>query len=169
MMRARAIRSLFNFVRRRCTDDCGSALIELAVALSLVGLPLLFGTIYTSVLVFDNIEISNAAHAGAMYGMQSSTYASDVAGMTAAAQAETPDLANGLVVAPTTFYACSAAIDGTEYSNQQDANAACTGGSNHALQFVKVTASYVATPFARIAGMQRSVTVSSVSVMEVEE
>jgi Flp pilus assembly protein TadG len=169
MTRARAIRWLFRFARRLCTDNNGSALIELALALSLVGLPLFFGTIYTGVLVFDNIEIANAAHAGAMYGMQSSTYASDAAGMTAAAQAETPDLANGLVVTPITFYACSAAIDGTQYSTQQDATTACTGGSNHALEFVKVTASYVATPFARIAGMQQSVTVSSVSVMEVEE
>lgn len=160
---------LARLLRSAAAQESGSALIELALTLSLVGLPLLFGTIYSGVLVFDNIEIANAAHAGAMYGMQSSTYASDTSGMTSAAQAEAPDLASGLVVAPTIFYACSAAIDGTQYTAQSDATAACTGGSNHALEFVKVTASYVATPFASIPGMQRSVTVSSVSVMEVEE
>ncbi|HKO19084.1 MAG TPA: TadE/TadG family type IV pilus assembly protein [Acidobacteriaceae bacterium] len=156
-------------VRSAAAQESGSALIELALTLSLIGLPLLFGTIYSGVLVFDNIEIANAAHAGAMYGMQSSTYASDTSGMTSAAQAEAPDLATGLVVTPTAFYACSAAIDGTQYTTQSDATAGCSGGSNHALEFVKVTASYVATPFASIPGMQRSVTVSGVSVMEVEE
>ena len=161
--------SIAQLFRSAAAQESGSALIELALTLSLVGLPLLFGTIYAGVLVFDNIEIANAAHAGAMYGMQSSTYASDTTGMTSAAQAEAPDLATGLVVAPTTFYACSAAIDGTQYTVQSDATAACTGGSNHALEFVKVTARYVATPFASIPGMQRSVTVSGVSVMEVEE
>jgi hypothetical protein len=150
-------------------QESGSAVIELALTLSLVGLPLLFGTIYAGVLMFDQIEIANAAHAGAMYGMQSSTYASDTAGMTSAAQAEASDLASGLLVTPTIFYACSAAIDGTQYTTQSDATTACTGGSNHALEFVKVTASYTATPFASIPGMQRSVALSSVSVMEVEE
>jgi Flp pilus assembly protein TadG len=168
-MRRARIRFLFPVVRLLCREDCGSALIELALALSLVGLPLLLGTIYTGVLLFDEIEISNAAHAGALYGMQSSTFASDSAGITSATQTEAPDLGTGLSVTPTVFYACSSAIDGTQYSTQSAANTACTGGWNHALEFVQVTATYVATPFASIPGMQRTVTLSSVSVMEVEE
>ena len=160
---------LVRLLRRVATQETGSALIELALILSLVGLPLLFGTIYTGVVMFDEIEISNAAHAGAMYAMQSSTYASDTTGITTAAQAEAPGLTEGLAVTPTIYYACSIAIDGTQYQVQADAAGACTGGSNHALEFVKVTVSYVATPFARIPGMQRSMTLNSVSVMEVEE
>lgn len=156
-------------LRRFAGQDSGSALIELALVLSLVGLPLLFGTIYAGVLMFDDIEISNAAHAGAMYAMQSSTYASDTTGITTAAQAEAPGLTGWLAVTPAIYYACSTAIDGTQYAIQSDATAACTGGSNHALEFVKVTVSYVATPFARIPGMQQSMTLNSVSVMEVEE
>ena len=156
-------------LRRLAGQDSGSALIELALVLSLVGLPLLFGTIYAGVLMFDDIEISNAAHAGAMYAMQSSTYAADTAGITTAAQAEAPGLSGWLAVTPTIFYACSTAIDGTQYAVQADATTACTGGSNHALEFVQVTISYVATPFARIPGMQQSMTLNSVSVMEVEE
>ena len=149
--------------------ESGSALIELALSLSLLGLPLLLGTIYTGTLVFCRIQIANAAHAGALYGMQGSAQAADTAGMIAAAQAETPSLGSNLLVTPVVFYACSAAIDGTQYTTQSVANTACSGTGNHALQFVKVTASYAATPFARIAGLQRTVTLTGVSVMEVEE
>jgi hypothetical protein len=163
------IRSAVSWLRRAAAQESGSALIELALSLSLFGLPLLLGTIYTGVLAFDNIEIANAAHAGALYGMQSSTYASDSAGIIAAAQAEAPDFGTAMSVAPVIFYACSSAIDGTQYSTQTAATTACTGGFNHALEFIQITASYTATPFARIAGMQKAVTVSSVSVMEVEE
>lgn len=161
-----SLRSMLRWLR---TEESGSALVELAVSLALIGIPLLLGTIYVGVLLFDSIEVSNAAHAGTMYGMQSSTYASDSAGMTTAAQSEAPDLGTNLNVTPTTFYACSSAIDGTQYSTQTAATTACTGGSNHALEFIQVTAAYTATPFARIAGFQRTVTISSVSVMEVEE
>ena len=156
-------------LRRVRSEDVGSALIELALAISLLGIPLLLGTIYAGVLLFYSAEVANAAHAGAMYGMQSSTYASDSAGITTASQSEAPDLGTALNVAPTAFYACSIAIDGTQYTTQAAAATACTGGSNHALEFVKVTASYAATPFARIPGMQRTVTVNTTSVMEVEE
>ena len=160
---------LRRLLQRARTDQSGSALVELALSLSLIGIPLFLGTIYTGVLLFFSIEVSNAAHAGALYGMQSSTYASDPAGITTAAQTEAPDLGTNLSVAATSFYACSVAIDGTQYTTQLAATAACTGGANHPLQFVQVTASYTATPFARIPGMQRSVNLSSVSVMEVEE
>ena len=155
--------------RRVAADQSGSALIELALSLAFIGLPLLLGTLYSGVLLFYSIEISNAAHSGAMYAMQSGTYASDTAGITAAAQAEAAELGTNLTVLPSIFYACSAAIDGTQYSTQSAATTACTGGSNHALEFVQVTATYVATPFASIPGMQRTVNLSSVSVMEVEE
>src|SRR5437763_1469134 len=150
-------------------EESGSALIELAFSLSLLGIPLVLGTTYTGVLVFDQIEIANAAHAASTYGMQSFTNTGDTADMTTAAKAEAPELASGLVVTPTAFYACSAAIDGTQYSTQAAATTACTGISNHVLEFIKVTVTYAATPFARIPGFQRVVNLSSVSVMEVEE
>ena len=78
-----------------------------------------------------------------------------------------------LNVTPIAFYACSNAIDGTHYNTQSDASTACTGNS-HPLEFIQVTASYAATPFVQmpfgqISGVQRTVTLSSVSVMEVEE
>ena len=156
-------------VRRARSDETGSALIELAMALSFLGIPLLLGTIYVGMLLFYSTEVANAAHAGALYGMQSSTFAADSDGITSASQSEATDVGASLNVAPAIFYACSSAIDGTQYTTQAAATTACTGGSNHALEFVQVTASYGVTPFARIPGMQKTITVSTTSVMEVEE
>lgn len=166
---APTIRQLLRRLRNAAAQEAGSALIELAVVLALVGIPLLVGTIYTAELLFYDIEVSNAAHAGALYAMRSSTFASDTAGITSAAQAEASDLGTALSVTPVIFYACSSAIDGTHYTTQNAATTACTGGSNHPLQFVQVSTSYAATPFARIAGMQSTVQLTSTSVMEVEE
>jgi hypothetical protein len=167
--RASAIDGLLQRLRNAAAQNRGSALIELAVVLALVGTPLLAGTIYTAELLFYDIEVSNAAHAGALYAIRGSTFASDSAGITSAAQAEASDLGSALSVTPVVFYACSSAIDGSQYTTQDAATAACTGGSNHALQFVQVSTSYAATPFASIAGMQRTVQLTSTSVMEVEE
>lgn len=160
------LRGLFRQAR---AEDSGSALVELAMSISLIGLPLLLGTIYSGVLLFDSIELSNAAHAGAMYGMQSSTYASDSSGISSAAQAEAPDMGTNLTVTPVTYYACSNAVDGTQYSSQDGATSNCAAAGGHALEFVRVTVSYVARPFARIPGMQPTLTLSSLSVMEVQE
>lgn len=168
-MRVRRVPGIYELLLRVAAQDAGSALIELAVVLALVGIPLLVGTIYTAELLFYDIEVSNAAHAGALYAMRGSTFASDTTGIISAAQAEAPDLGNALSVSPVVFYACSSAIDGTPYATQDAATAACTGGSNHPLQFVQVSTAYAATPFASIAGMQRTMQLTSTSVMEVEE
>lgn len=167
--RVPGIDELLRRLRRAAAQDAGSALIELAVVLALVGIPLMVGTIHTAELLFYDIELSNAAHAGALYAMRGSTFAADTSGITSAAQAEAPDLGTALSVTPVVFYACSSAIDGTQYTTQDAATAACAGGSNHPLQFVQVSTTYAATPFASIAGMQRTVALTSTSVMEVEE
>ena len=150
-------------------EETGSALIELAVVLSLLGIPLLLGVIYTGVLFGDYIQITNAAHTGALYAMRSSTYAEDSAGITAAAQADASDIGTNLTVTPSTYYVCSGSQDGTQYASQTSANAACNGGSSHTLEFVQVIASAPITPPATFPGMPKSITLSSISAMEVEE
>ena len=45
-------------------SDAGSALIELALMVGLLGVPLLLGTGEIAPLVYDSAEITNAAHAG---------------------------------------------------------------------------------------------------------
>jgi Flp pilus assembly protein TadG len=154
---------------RRLHDDRGSALVELGLMLSFLGVPLLLATVYFATLLLDDIEIANAAHAGAMYGMESSTFAEDTANIIAAARAETSRFGSNLAVTPSIFYACSTAISGTQYSTQSAANTACTGGSSHALEFIQVTASASIAPPGSFPGWSNPVTLSSTSVMEVEE
>ena len=155
-------------VCRSLNDTVGSAIVELALVLSFFGVPLLLGTIETSILLFDYSETANAAHVAAVYGMRSSTFASDTLGIIAAGQAEAYDLGNSLTITPTIYYTCSSALNGTRYSDQADANSACTG-SSHSLQFVQVNASTVITPPVNLPGLPANFTVQSVSVMEVEE
>jgi hypothetical protein len=101
--------------------------------------------------------------------MTSSTFAEDSANIVAAAQAETNRFGSNLSVSSSIYYVCSTAVSGTQYSTQTLANAACTGGSSHSLELISVTASASVTPPGSFRGYARTVTVSSTSVMEVEE
>jgi Flp pilus assembly protein TadG len=155
-------------VARAC-DETGSALIETTIALGLFGVPLLLGTVYTGVLLTDYIDITNAAHSGAIYAMRSSTFAEDTAGIVSAAQADAPHIGSALTVTSSIYYVCSDSQDGTQYTTQSNANAACTGASTHPLEYVQVTASAPITPPATFPGMPKTMTLSSTSAMEVEE
>jgi Flp pilus assembly protein TadG len=150
-------------------DETGSALIELASVLAFFGIPLLLGTIYTGVLMADYIEITNAAHTGAMYGMRSSTWAEDNTGIITAAQADAYHLGTDLTVTPSIYYVCSDAQDGTQYATQTAAATACTGGTTHPLEFIQVVASAPITPPSTFPGLPKTMTLSSISAMEVEE
>jgi Flp pilus assembly protein TadG len=152
---------------RRLQDESGSSLVELALTLGLLGVPLLLGTVHFSVLLIDSIIVSNAAHAGAEYGMASATYASDTSYIVTAAQEDASGLGTTLNVTPTIFYVCSTAIGGTQYSTQSAATTACS--SSHPLEFLQVVASATVTPVLGFPGFPNTVTVSSTSIMEVEE
>jgi Flp pilus assembly protein TadG len=150
----------------------GNALIELAFVFSFLGVPMLIGTADMGFVVYDSIEVTDAAHTAALYGMQSSTYAANSSGMIAAAQANATDFGTNLTVSPTTFYACSNAINGTQYTGsnaQANATAACTGGTNHALEFVQVGTSMTVTPPVHLGKLAKTFTVTGSSVMEVEQ
>jgi Flp pilus assembly protein TadG len=157
---------------RGIRGESGNALVELALIFSLVAMPLLIGTAEMGFLIYDSIEVANAAHAGSMYGMLSITYASDVAGMRSAAQAESSDFGTSLSVTPTSYYACSGAVNGTKYTGanaQANAVSACTGGSNHPLEFVQVTTSASITPPVAFPGLPAAFTLTGSSVMEVQQ
>ncbi|HXB63169.1 MAG TPA: hypothetical protein VNU94_10005 [Acidobacteriaceae bacterium] len=147
-------------------------MVELAVVVSLLGVPLLLGTGQMGIVVYDSIEVSNAAHVGAEYGMQSLTYAADTSNIIAAARAEASDFGSSLTVTPTVYYACSLAVGGTQYTGsnaQTNATAACTGGYNRALEFIQVNTSVAVTPMVRCPGLPTVYTLTGSSVMEVEQ
>jgi Flp pilus assembly protein TadG len=171
---SRSLRAAWVRVLRHCTglrSDCGSAVVELALVCAFFAPPLLLGTGEMGILVYDSIEVSNAAGVGAAYGMQSLTYAANTSGITAAAQMEASDFGAALGVTATSYYACSSALGGTQYTGtnaQSNANAGCTGTGNHALEFVKVNTSATVTPSIHCPGLPASYTLAGSSVMEVE-
>jgi Flp pilus assembly protein TadG len=162
---------------RNLRKNRGTAIVELALVLSIFGLPTLLGTADTSTFIFGSIEISNAAHAGAMYGMMSSNVATDTAGITSTAKADAPDIpAANVTVTPTSYYACSAAQGGVQYTgigNQataaalSSATSACTGTGNYPLEFVRVLLSAPVTLPFHCCGIPATITLNSQSVMEV--
>jgi Flp pilus assembly protein TadG len=154
---------------RGLRDDSGNSLIEVALLFSFVGMPLLLGTMELGFLVYDSIEVSNAAYAGAMFGMQSSTFAAETSTITSVAQAEATDFGTALTATPTTYYACSLAVSGTQYSTQSAANTGCTGTGNHALQFVQVTTSVTVTPPIHWPKLPSTFTLHGLSIQEVEQ
>ncbi len=155
--------------KRLLRDESGNALIELALMTAFIGVPLLLGTMETGFLVYDSIEISDAAYAGALYGMQSATFAAESSTIISTAQAEAADFGTALSVTPTAYYACSLAISGTQYSTQAAANSACTGGTNHALEFIQVTTSATVTPIVHCPGLAKTYTLTGTSTLEVEQ
>lgn len=151
-------------------DEGGSALVELALVLSIFFPPLLLGVVDMSTVLFSSIEITNAAHTGALYGMTSLASASETSGIQSAAQADAPDFGTNLLVTPTIFYACSASEGGTQYTTTTAAAAACpANAANHYLEFVQVVASTTVTPPFKCPGFPATFNLSSTSVMEVEE
>jgi len=170
---ARAMKIKLSAMRRRLRSQSGSAMVELAVVVSILGVPLLIGTSQMGLIVYDSIEVSNAAYVGAEYGMQSLTYASDTAQITAAARAEAADFSGtSVTVTPTIYYACATAMGGTQYTGtnaQSNAVAACTGSDNRAVEFIKVTTSVPVTPVIHAPGLPATYTLTGSSVMEVEQ
>ncbi|MGA7339002.1 MAG: TadE family protein [Terracidiphilus sp.] len=167
-------------IRARCEEgsgESGNSIVELALVVSIFCTPVLLGTADMATLVYDSIEISNAAHAGAMYGMMGSNVAVDTTDITSTAKGEASDFPSGnLTVTPTSYYACSANQGGTQYTGSGSqataaadatATAACTGTNNYPLEFVQVQVSAPVTlPFA-CCGLPASITLNSKSVMEV--
>ena len=131
---------------------------------------MMLGTTEVAFLIYDSIEISNAAQAGAVYRMMSPTFAGDSAGIRDAAQSEATDLGGNLTVTSTKYCACSALLGGTQYPTQSAASAACpANATNHYLQFVQVAFSAAVKSPIGVPGLPRTWTLKGFSVMEVQE
>lgn len=161
--------SALALARRSLGDSAGNATIELALAFSLICVPLMLGTLQAAFMVYDSIEVSNAAHAGAVYGMGSSTLAQDSTGIQTAAQAEAADFGTGLSISSSSYYVCSTAMTGTQYATQAAASAICPSGANHPLQFVQVASSANVTPPIQVPGLPKTWTLRGSSLMEVAQ
>ena len=158
-------------------NDRGQALAELAIVFAFLGLPILLGTAQMGILVYDSIEVTNAANAGATYGMSTEAHASSSTAITAAARSEAPDFpGTALTVTSTYYWACSSTIAGpypiTEYTGTNgltNAQAVCPSGVNHPVPFIQVQTSASVTPFVHWPGLARTFTVSGTALQEVQQ
>jgi Flp pilus assembly protein TadG len=90
----------------------GQALVETALVIAIILLPLLAGTVELGRVVYAANEVSNAAKTAVQYGARSTGFASDTPGMLIAAQAETSDFVTASKVTfvsgtPSVSYICS--------------------------------------------------------------
>ncbi|SEG17605.1 TadE-like protein [Bryocella elongata] len=153
----------------RSHSERGAAAIELALVMCLFCPIVLFGTADLASISYDSIEVASAAHAGALYGAQSTTFASNTSAIQSAAQAEAADFGTNLTVTPTIFYACSSAINGTQYTSQATATSNCTGSGNHVLEFVQVNTSVTVNAPFHLPAIATSYTLHGQAILEVEE
>jgi Flp pilus assembly protein TadG len=158
-------------------NDRGQALSELAIIFAFLGLPILLGTAQMGILVYDSIEVTNAANAGATYGMSTEAHAGSSSAITTAARSEAPDFpGTALTVTPTYYWACSSTIAGpypiTEYTGTNgltNAQAVCPSGVNHPVPFIQVRTSATVTPLVHWPGLAKTFTVSGSAVQEVQQ
>jgi Flp pilus assembly protein TadG len=171
-LKAAKIGAWFAKWRGLVRDEAGDSLVELALVLTFFCAPLLVGTGEMGMLVYDSIEVQNAAHTGAAYAMQSATFAANTSGIQTAAQADAPSFGTSMTVTPTVYYVCSSALQGTQYTGSgalATATGACTGSSNHPLEFVNVNTSVSVTPPLHCPGLASSFALSGTSAMEIEQ
>lgn len=150
-------------------SERGSAVIELALAMCFFCPILLFGTADLASISYDSIEVASAAHAGALYGMRSITYANNTSAIQAAAQADAADFGSSLAVTPTLFFACASAINGTQYSSQSAALPNCTATADHVLEFLQVNTSVTVTAPFTLPKLATSYTMHGSAIVEVAE
>jgi Flp pilus assembly protein TadG len=128
-----------------------------AVEFSIVGLVLVlllvvaadYGRIFAT-----SIAVTNAARAGAQYGIQSASTWANTAGMQAAALADGNEV-DGLTATATNFCECTA---GTAVS-------CITPGCSSPRRYVSVTASATFAPLTALPGLPGSVTLTRTAIM----
>lgn len=142
-------------------DEEGQDMVELALVAPI--LILLFTGIYVlGYYAYYAIEVRNAAHAGAIYAMQSSTTATDTGNITLYSQRDVPE--KNITVTPSNYYVCLGALNGTHYTAATDAAASCT---SYQMMVRVQTSLALDTPLA-VPGLPASITLSGNSVMEVQ-
>jgi Flp pilus assembly protein TadG len=154
--------------RVRCLlrGEDGGALVEMGLIIALFAAPLLVGTGEAAQIVYYATEIQEAANAGAMCGMTSTTLAASTSAITSAAQADAPDFGANLSVTPTTYWVCPTAVTGTHYTSLSSATSAC---SDTPLEFLQVKTSDAITLPIHYAKLGASYTLQAISVQEVEQ
>ncbi|SNS93986.1 Flp pilus assembly protein TadG [Granulicella rosea] len=141
-------RRLRAYLRR----DDGASLIEVAIIMPVL-LLLLVGAVDFGQAYYAAIEVSSAAEAGALYGVQQPT---DTAGMQAAAILDAPDVAT---IAAVATYGCQCS-DGTGVS--ANCSYAPTNCSSNIVNYVQVSTTATYTSILRFPGIPIHIPLTSV-------
>jgi Flp pilus assembly protein TadG len=137
-------------------SESGQALVEMSVVGSLLVL-LFLGVTEFGKVVYSSIEVSNSAKAGAQYGAQNGTTATDSTGIQNAAKAAASDLS---ALTATSSFACVCS-DGTSSTCQ---NSDCS--NSHIEESVTVNTTVTVTPLIRLPGLPASFTVTGKAVQK---
>ena len=148
-----------SFPCRFASDATGSALVEFALILPVL-LLLTFGAIDFAFWIQRSMVVSEAAHAGAVYGTLPGKD-TDFVDMQAAAVAASQNLA-GLQATPANWCACSPA--GTPLPS---CSSACPAPSGPQVEYVQVSTSLPVLPLFAYPGIPASFTVQGFSVLRV--
>jgi Flp pilus assembly protein TadG len=144
----------------------GAALVETALILSLLGPPLLLGTVEIGGALNASIEMTNAANAGAAFAAQyyiknSSSALPTTAQVTTAVQNEAPELLNQL--APGTSLTVNVATGcGTGTGTAGNSVPSCSAGVQ---PFVQVTTQATLSPLIRFPGLTSLLTIKGGAIV----
>jgi Flp pilus assembly protein TadG len=144
-----------------CKANHGAALVELAFVTPIL-LVLVIGAVDFGRAYYVDLEVENAAHAGAEYGSLNPTL---TAGIATAARQSAPDLSNLTVMAQTWGCECS---DGSSYSASCAITPTCTAYANrgsNVVHRVQITTSAVYTTLAPWPGIPSTINLSATATV----
>jgi Flp pilus assembly protein TadG len=162
-------------VQKARRDEEGSSIVELSVVLYFFLIPLLLGVAGAGMLVYDSIEVSQAAHEGASYAAQvyrtnGSFTATTLANVTTFAEAAEPNIpASALTTTPVTVTCgCAAAGSTAQVTGACTTGAAMSCASGTPILFVTVKTQANVTPLVslRSLGFPATVQLNGASTFE---
>jgi Flp pilus assembly protein TadG len=149
------------------TSERGSSLVEVALVMIFVLVPLLLGAINFGRAFYASIEIANAARVAAQFGSQNTTDQQSTFVKTVA-QNEAPDVSSSCGAGKTCWVSTYPLAEwGCECSNQSTfaggtlSSNSCSCPSGHAVSFVRVTTKATYTPMFTFGGLFPAITLQS--------
>lgn len=138
-------------------DDEGSALVELALSLPMLCFMLLGATEFARV-AYATIEVSNAAHAAALYGASNTTASTDSTGISNAAATDSGNMSGANAVSVTSVNTACTCSDPTYTPSSCSDNVTCTSAGVGMITTVTVTTQSTFSPLIRVPGVRTSYT-----------
>jgi len=150
-------------LRHRLCKETGQALVELAFVVPIFTI-LLVGAAEFGRLAYADIEVCNAARAGAAYGSQSHTTAADTTGIQTAATQDAPNV-GGITATVTDTCSCS---DGTSITCASASTTVCVAPAR-ILETVQVNTTATVNIGFHLTGTSSSFTLHGLANMRVME